>query len=266
MRSRRGQRFVFTTMRTIHFVLVSLLVPAMRAQTPSPAPPVVAPEDLTKPRADDDRELAPLLAKARKAAEGGATAGALLADKEFAPLRELNVFHHLVRDRATRGELAMLPPGEPGQPLVVRGTVKDRHGKPVADALVYAYHTSSKGWYSDRAPHFSGMDANEMHARLFGYVRTDDAGQFVLHTIRPGGYPRSTTPEHIHVHVDLGSQSLFVGGIVFDDDPRLTKEMREQPGRDLLVKVEKEAGKQIVRPEFQVDVAAVPPEKVAPKK
>jgi len=88
----------------------------------------------------------------------------------------------------------------------------------------------------------------------------------VLHTIRPGGYPRSTTPEHIHVHVDLGTQSLFVGGIVFDDDPRLTKEMREQPGRDLLVKVEKEAGKQIVRPEFQVDVAAVPPEKGAPKK
>ena len=118
----------------------------------------------------------------------------------------------------------------------------------------------------DRAPHFSGMDANEKHARLFGHVRTDDAGQFVLHTIRPGGYPRSTTPEHIHVHVDLGTQSLFVGGIVFDDDPRLTKEMREQPGRDLLVKVEKEAGKQIVRPEFQVDVAAVPPEKGAPKK
>jgi hypothetical protein len=53
---------------------------------------------------------------------------------------------------------------------------------------------------------------------------------------------------------------------VFDDDPRLTKEMREQPGRDLLVKVEREAGRQIVRPEFQVDVAAVPPEKGAPKK
>ena len=99
------------------------------------------------------------------------------------------------------------------------------------------------------------MDANEHHSRLFGYVRTDAAGQFVLNTIRPGGYPRSTVPEHIHVHIDLGKQNLFSGGVVFDDDARLTKEMREQPGRDLLVKVEKEGGKQIVRPEFKVKVA-----------
>lgn len=251
-------------MRPTHLLVVALLVPIVRTQPPPPsAPPVVAPEDLTKPRADDDKELAPLLAKAKKAAEGGATGVALLAEKEFAPLRELTVFHHLVRDRAPRGEVSLLPPGEPGQPFVVRGSVKDQHGKPVADALVYAYQTSAKGWYSDRAPHFSGMDANELHARLFGYVRTDAAGQFVLNTIRPGGYPRSTTPEHIHLHIDLGKQSLFGAGLVFDDDPRMTKEVREQPSRDMLLTVEKEAGKQIVRPEFKVEVAAAEP---APKK
>ena len=242
-------------MRTTLLLLVSLLASVVRSQGPAPQPPVVAASDLTAPRPDDDRELAPLLAKAKKAVEGGANGAALLADKEFAGLRELTAFHHLVRDCAPRGELSMLPPGEAGQALVVRGAVKDQHGKPVVDALVYAYHTSQKGWYSDRAPHFSGMDANEKHARLFGYVRTDAVGQFVLHTIRPGGYPRSTVPEHIHVHIDLGKQNLFVGGLVFDDDARLTKEMREQSGRDLLVKVEKEGGKQIVRPEFKVEVA-----------
>jgi protocatechuate 3,4-dioxygenase beta subunit len=155
----------------------------------------------------------------------------------------------------------MLLPDEPGQPLEVRGTVRDQLGKPVVDALVYAYHTSQKGWYSDRAPHYRGMDANERHARLFGYVRTDAAGRFVLQTIRPGGYPRSTVPEHIHLHIDLGKQNLFLGGVVFDDDARLTKEMREQAGRDVLVVVEKEGGKQIVRPEFKVEVAEVAPKK-----
>ena len=129
-------------MRTTHLLLVSLLVPVVRSQAPGSQPPVVAAADLTAPRADDDRELAPLLAKAKKAVEAGANGAALLADKEFTALRELTVFHHLVRDCAPRGELAMLPPGEPGQPLVVRGAVKDQHGKPVADALVYAYHTS----------------------------------------------------------------------------------------------------------------------------
>jgi len=114
---------------------------------------------------------------------------------------------------------------------------------------------------ADRAPHFRGMDANELHARLFGYVRTDAAGQFVLHTIRPGGYPRSPTPEHIHLHIDLGKQNLFVGGVVFDDDARLTKEMRAQGGRDLLVRVEMEGKKQIVRPEFKVEVAEAAPKK-----
>ena len=250
-------------MRCTSFLLVSLLVPFVRAQAPAPnsAPPVVAESDLTTPRADDDRELAPLLAKARKAAEAGATGAALLADKEFAALRELTAFHHLVRDRAPAGEVSLLPPGEQGQPLVVRGAVKDQHGKPVVDALVYAYQTSQKGWYSDRAPHFRGMDANELHARLFAYVRTDAAGQFVLHTIRPGGYPRSPTPEHIHLHIDLGKQSLFLGGVVFDDDVRLTKEMRAQGGRDVVVKVEKEEKKQIVRPEFKVEVAEAAPKK-----
>jgi protocatechuate 3,4-dioxygenase beta subunit len=248
-------------MRTSHLVLVSLLVAAVRAQPPSPAPPVVPASDLTAPRADGDKELAPLLAKAKKAAEGGAGGAALLADKEYVPLRELTAFHHLVRDRAPTGEITMLLPGETGQPLEVRGVVVDQRGKPVANALVYAYHTNQKGWYSDRAPHFSGMDANELHARWFAYVRTDAAGQFVLHTIRPGGYPRSTVPEHIHVHVDLDKKSLFVGGVVFDDDVRLTKEMREQVGRDVIVKVEKAGDKQIVRPEFKVQVAEPAPKK-----
>lgn len=57
----------------------------------------------------------------------------------------------------------------------------------------------------------------------------------MLRTIRPGGYPRSTLPEHIHWQVFVGAQSVGVGELWFDDDARLTKLMRERAGRDVVV-------------------------------
>src|SRR5262245_50045000 len=165
--------------------LVLVLLPtALAGQAPAPsAPPspaASAPQPaadeprLTAPRAGDDAELAPLLAKAVDAVRRGADGAVLLTSSEFVALHELTPFRELVRDHAPRGEVRIDPPGEPGEPLVVRGTVKDRGGKPVAHALVYAYHTSAKGWYSDRAPHFSGNSGDVYHARLFAYVQTDD--------------------------------------------------------------------------------------------
>jgi protocatechuate 3,4-dioxygenase beta subunit len=49
-----------------------------------------------------------------------------------------------------QGELpwkaAITPPGEPGEPLVVSGTVLDSDGaRPVAGAVVYVYLTDAKG-------------------------------------------------------------------------------------------------------------------------
>jgi protocatechuate 3,4-dioxygenase beta subunit len=233
-----------------------LLTVACPTVAQEPAKPAAAEPRVTAPRADDDPELAPLLDKARAAARGGADGAALLQSKEFGPLRELSAFRALVRERAPVGEVRITLPGEPGRPLVVRGSVLDRSGAPVAGALVYAYHTSSEGWYSDRAPHFSGNGGDVGHARLFAYVRTDKAGRFVLHTIRPGGYPRSDLPEHIHVHVDAGGRPVFGGEILFDDDTRLGAEARAKLPRDFIVaKVGKDAQGLVVEPVLHVDVA-----------
>ena len=76
----------------------------------------------------------------------------------------------LVRDRAPVGTVTVTRPEEPGTPLRVRGLVRDEKGRPVAGALVHAYHTSEKGWYSDRAPHIAsdnGQGGDIGHARLF---------------------------------------------------------------------------------------------------
>ena len=34
----------------------------------------------------------------------------------------------------------------PGKKIIVIASVKNKEGKPVADALVYLYHTDRRGW------------------------------------------------------------------------------------------------------------------------
>ncbi len=134
------------------------------------------------------------------------------------------------RARATTGPLSIAPPDEPGARLIVRGTVRDGHGKPVAGALLYVYQTDARGTYTGKS---SGVGAvGEDHARLFGFLRTDARGGFELHTIRPASYPGQRFPAHIHVYLDPPGKNVPVRGwdvkteIVFDDDPLLVGEAR----------------------------------------
>lgn len=112
------------------------------------------------------------------------------------------------------------------------GTVKGTDGKPVADALVYLYHTDSRGWYAADAPHVLQYEGDVRHARLFGYVKTDKDGKFELHTIKPAGYPKSDLPAHIHVHVSMQGYSSFGTEFLFDDDERLKGSIREEAIRN----------------------------------
>lgn len=239
------------------FAVVGSLV--AQSPEPKPGPPPATPSEprSTAPRADDDAGLAPILAKARQAVtDTGADGAKLLATPEFAPLHELTPFRQLVREHAPVGEVKLTLADEPGRPLTVRGQVTDRQGEPIANALIYAYHTSAKGWYADRAPHFSGNSGDTRHARLFAYVHTDADGRFVLQTIRPGGYPRSTLPEHIHLHIDTNGRPVLVTELLFDDDPRLTSEARDRATRNRFViqKVERAAdGSSTTRPVLAVD-------------
>ena len=112
------------------------------------------------------------------------------------------------------------------------GTVKDTNGKPVAGALIYLYHTDSRGWYAADAPHVSMNEGDMRHARLFGYVKTNKNGVFDLHTIKPVGYPQSDLPAHIHVHVSANGYQAYVTEFLFDDDERLVGKIRENSIRN----------------------------------
>jgi hypothetical protein len=187
--------------------------------------------------AEEIPQIRGLIDRARASLGVGAPVSQVLADDLYMPAHAWPRFRDAIRDHAASGPVTMVPATEPGTPLRVRGTVRDAAGRPLAGALVYAYHTSAKGWYSDKAAHITGGAGDPGHARLFVYLKTDAEGRYDLSTIRPAGYPESDLPAHIHVHItpEGAGASSWVTEILFDDDPRLTPEARERSGREGLV-------------------------------
>ena len=88
------------------------------------------------------------------------------------------------------------------------------------NASLYVFQTDARGYYApvnQRA---------ENEARIHGYLRTDRSGEFEVTTIRPGGYPNSTLPEHVHFFVNANGYDERVFEIVFSDDPRMNDRIR----------------------------------------
>jgi protocatechuate 3,4-dioxygenase beta subunit len=124
-------------------------------------------------------------------------------------------------DRAPRTSSTVIPPaGEPGVSLVVEGRVLSADGSPARGVDVYVYHTDARGYYSP-----DGRD--ERNPRLRGWLRTDDQGRYQVRTIRPGPYPTSGPPAHIHYEITAptGVQRFE---LVFEGDARLTDAIRRQ--------------------------------------
>jgi protocatechuate 3,4-dioxygenase beta subunit len=184
----------------------------------------------TPPPGQETEPVKRLIDRAGAALRAGTPASELLADPEYLPAHEWPRFRGLIRRHATASRTTLTVPDEPGVRLTVSGRLLDRSGKGVPGAVVYAYHTSAKGWYSDRAAHVAANEGDRKHARLFAYLRTDDAGRFELRTVRPGGYPGSDLPCHIHVEVEPAGllPTGLVTEILFDDDPRLTPAVRDR--------------------------------------
>lgn len=183
-------------------------------------------------------EVKKLIDKAEASFTGGdPSTSSLLTNPEYMPAHEWPRFRQLIRAHAKANQLTIVTAQEPGDPLVVTGTIRDKQGTPLKDALIYIYQTSGKGWYSDKAPHISGNSGDQKHARLFGYLNTNQNGQYEFRTIRPAGYPNSNLPAHIHIEIAVpGDQPhTFISEILFADDPRLTSDVRERSLREGLV-------------------------------
>jgi protocatechuate 3,4-dioxygenase beta subunit len=145
-------------------------------------------------------------------------------------LHSLTPFRDVIAKHAKPGKVIMVTPAEPGKKITVKAGLKTAEGKPLDNALVYLYHTSDKGWYSDTGAHILSREGDVRHARLFCYVKTDAEGRFEIETIQPRGYPNSDLPAHIHINVSKNGEHVpgVPGEFLFDDDPRLTPERRSR--------------------------------------
>lgn len=138
----------------------------------------------------------------------GTCVGALASTALFAQ----DVEYQRAIERAQQSRPAQLsstariaPRSEPGDPLVVRGQLLDVNGSPAANAVVFAYHTDRAGLYDRRE--------NGPHSwRLRGWVKTDKDGTFTFETIRPGSYPNSNNPPHIHFTAFLPNGDRYHAG------------------------------------------------------
>jgi protocatechuate 3,4-dioxygenase beta subunit len=109
----------------------------------------------------------------------------------------------------------LAPSGEPGLRMRVLGRLFAPDGtSPAAGAILYAYQTDATGVYNkDRgAP-----------PRLRGFMKTDADGRFEYDTIRPGSYPGTRVPAHVHHHAWGGGwPAQWLTELNFTDDPFLS--------------------------------------------
>ncbi|MBU6411865.1 MAG: hypothetical protein KGS45_00180 [Planctomycetes bacterium] len=64
---------------------------------------------------------------------------------------------------------------------------------------------------------------------------TDDLGRYSFTTIRPGPYPGTGDPEHIHLHVDAAVHAHTYITFWFDDDPLVTDAKRRSLDRETVI-------------------------------
>ncbi|MBC8751497.1 MULTISPECIES: catechol 1,2-dioxygenase [Paraburkholderia] len=144
-------------------------------------------------------------------------------------------------------------PDEDAGPLVIRGTVKDLDGKPVADAIVECWHANSKGFYS----HFDPTGA-QSEFNLRGAVKTGADGRYEFRTLMPVGYgcpPHGSTqrllnvlgrhgnrPAHVHLFVSSDGHRKLTTQFNIEGDPLIWDDFAYATREELIPPVAEKTG------------------------
>ena len=129
--------------------------------------------------------------------------------------------HEAPASAPSRGRVS--PQGEPGQALTVSGVVVGPDGAPVAGASLYVYQTDHEGYYGVKPA------SDNRNPRLKVFLRSDARGAWSFDTVKPGSYPNSKIPAHIHFEISAPGRTAKIFEIVFEGDPFVTTEMRSNP-------------------------------------
>lgn len=114
----------------------------------------------------------------------------------------------------------------PGPKLKVTGTIYEPDGTtPAKGVVLYVYHTNQKGIYEAKQ---GATGWARRHGYIRGWVKTGADGRYTFYTLRPGHYPNSATPAHIHpIVLEPNGKYYWLGSYWFEDDPRLTEDMSD---------------------------------------
>jgi protocatechuate 3,4-dioxygenase beta subunit len=134
---------------------------------------------------------------------------------------------------ASGGSLLRSP--TPGPQLVVRVSLEDAGGKPVAGAEIDVWHSSPEGLYENQDP-----DQAEMNLR--GRFVSDAEGKFDFRSVKPAGYPipvdgpvgelvRATRrhhfrPAHLHFMVFKPGFKTLISQVYSPDDPHIDSDVQ----------------------------------------
>ena len=129
--------------------------------------------------------------------------------------------HQAPPGAASTGRLS--PVGEPGEPLTVSGTVVGADGSPISGASLYVFQTDHEGYYGVKPA------SDNRNPRLKLYLRSDAKGAWSFDTVKPGSYPNSQIPAHLHFEVSAPGRRNRVFEIVFEGGRFVTDRMRNDP-------------------------------------
>jgi protocatechuate 3,4-dioxygenase, beta subunit len=112
------------------------------------------------------------------------------------------------------------PANEPGEPMILSGTIYTPDGRtPKPGITLSVYQTDASGVYSTR----SGED--QRNTRLNGKMFSNAEGKYEFRTIKPGSYPGSRNPAHIHAYMSgPGYPEYWIDEFHFTDDPFISDE------------------------------------------
>ena len=129
--------------------------------------------------------------------------------------------HEAPAGAPSTGRLA--PDGEPGQALTISGIIVAADGSPVSGASLYVYQTDHEGYYGVKPA------SDNRNPRLKLFLRSDARGAWSFSTVKPGSYPNSRVPPHIHFEVAAQGRTPKIFEIVFEGDSFVTPAMRSDP-------------------------------------
>ncbi|MEU0946253.1 catechol 1,2-dioxygenase [Streptomyces canus] len=155
-----------------------------------------------------------------------------------------------------------MAPDEPGETLLVSGTVRSTSGKPLPGAVIDLWQTTADGRYAGLTPEQAGplegldvvdFDLPKYHLR--GKIVADAEGHYEYRTVLPGvetaAVPGSlfdglllmlgranSRARHIHAHITHDDHHMLTHQIHFDGDPLVDTVSEGAIARELIHKTE----------------------------